>query len=244
MDSPRMRDGCRAIGPRARSLALHWALSLGLVAGCAAQGSAPVGAPVADPAGTAAELVRATTPNRAQRIPFNWTLNESGSKVTGRGLVRVDAPRRIRLDLFGPRNETVLAAALVEDEYRFPAGVTPGVALPSPALLWGGLGVIRPPDGATLLGANATDSSATLRYRASDGTTYQYETRRASGLVRLETVERSGNGGRMETVRLTRDAAGRIESAAYRDWAAFRELTLESGDISDVASFPESTWRP
>ena len=48
----------------------------------------------------------------------------------------------------------------------------------------------------------------------------------------------------METVRLTRDAAGRIESAAYRNWAEFRELTLESGDITDVASFPESTWQP
>jgi hypothetical protein len=199
---------------------------------------------VPDPAAAAAELLRATTPNRAHRIPFNWTLNEAGSKVSGRGLVRVDAPRRIRLDLFGPRNETVLAAALVEEDYRFPAGVTPGVALPSPALLWGGLGVIRPPAGATLLGVNASDSSAVIRYRAADGTTYQYETHRSAGLVRLDGVERSGNGGRMETVRLTRDEGGRIKTAAYRNWAAFRELTLESGDITDVSSFPESTWQP
>jgi len=239
----RMGKGSRRSGP-ARKIALPWALGLALVAGCSGQRSAPVGAPVADPAATAAELVRATTPERAQRIPFNWTLNESGSKVSGRGLVRVDAPRRIRLDLFGPRNETVLAAALVEEEYRFPAGVTPGVALPSAALLWGGLGVIRPPAGATLIGATATDSSAVLRYRATDGTTYQYETRRRAGLVRLDGLERSGNGGRMETVRLTRDDAGRITSAAYRNWAAFRELILESGEITDVASFPESTWQP
>ena len=224
--------------------ALPAALAVALVIGCSGQRAAPVGAPVADPAGTAAELVRATTPDRAQRIPFNWTLNESGAKVSGRGLVRVDAPRRIRLDLFGPRNETVLAAALVEEDYRFPAGVTPGVALPSPALLWGGLGVIRPPAGATLLGATATDSSAVLRYRAADGTTYAYDTRRRAGLVRLQGVERSGSGGRMETVRLERDETGRIESAQYRNWAEFRELTLESGEITDVASFPESTWQP
>ena len=242
MHFSRMGKGSRRIW-RGR-LAMPAALSVGLAMGCAGQGSAPVGAPVADPAATAAELARATTPDRAQRIPFDWTLNESGSKVSGRGLVRVDAPRRIRLDLFGPRNETVLAAALVGDEYRFPTGVTPGVALPSPALLWGGLGVIRPPAGATLLGATATDSSAVLRYRAADGTTYQYETRRSAGLVRLEGVERSGNGGRMETVRLTRDPAGRITTAAYRNWAAFRELILESGEITDVASFPESTWQP
>ncbi|MBW3630900.1 MAG: hypothetical protein KY464_16615, partial [Gemmatimonadetes bacterium] len=215
-----------------------------VAAGCSAQSRVPAGAPVADPSATAAELMRSTGTPRLQRITFGWTLNEAGSKVSGRGVVRVDAPRRIRLDLFGPRNETVLGAALVDDEYRFPAGVTPGVALPSPSLFWGGMGVIRPPAGATLVGATAADSTAVLRYRATDGTTYQYETRRSAGLVRLENLERSGNGGRLETVRLTRDAAGRIQNAAYRNWAEFRELTLETGDITDVTSFPESTWQP
>lgn len=233
----------RTATARARALSLP-ALAIWAAAGCAGQASAPAGAPVADPAAAAADLVRATSSPRLQRITFAWTLNEGGSKVSGRGVVRVDAPRRIRLDLFGPQNATVLAAALVDDEYRFPAGVTPGVALPSPALFWGGMGVIRPPAGATLLGATATDSTAVLRYRAADNTTYQYETHRSGGVTRLAALERSGNGGRMETVRLTRDATGRIQTAAYRNWAAFRELTLETGDISDVTSFPESTWQP
>jgi hypothetical protein len=231
-------------GALSRSTRLVPALALLAVVGCAARASAPAGAPVADPAGAAAELVRATAAPRLQRITFTWTLNEAGSKVSGRGVVRVEAPRRIRLDLFGPQNTTVLAAALVDDEYRFPAGVTPGVALPSPALFWGGMGVIRPPEGATLIGANAQDSTTVLRYRAPDGTTYQYEARRSGALIRLDALERSGNGGRMETVRLTRDPAGRIQTAAYRNWAAFRELTLETGDITDVTSFPESTWEP
>jgi hypothetical protein len=104
--------------------------------------------------------------------------------------------------------------------------------------------VIRPPTGATLERATHGESSGELRYRAPDGTTYRYETSRRAGLVRLESLERSGSSGRMETVRLTRGDDGRIRTATYRNWAAFRELTLESGEITDVASFPESTWQP
>ena len=58
-----------------------------------------------------------------------------------------------------------------------------------------------------------------------------------------DTPGRTEGGSDPAVVTLTADA-GRIRSAAYRNWAAFRELTLESGDITDVASFPESTWQP
>jgi hypothetical protein len=214
-----------------------------LLGGCAGRAPAPVGAPVADPAATAAALIQSTSTSRPQRITFNWKLNESGSKVAGKGVVRVEAPERIRLDLFGPRNETYLAAALLGDSYRLPEGVGKGIDLPSPAILWGGLGVIRPPAGATLVGATATESRSVLRYRATDGTTYQYDTSQAAGTPRLDGVERSGGGGRMETVHLTRDSAGRV-TAEYRNWAEFRELTLEIGEVTDVAAFPASTWEP
>src|SRR5690349_2357047 len=114
MDGSEAASGRRTAGARARALLLPPALAI-WAAGCAGQASVPAGAPVADPAAAAAELVRATAAPRVQRITFAWTLNEGGSKVSGRGVVRVDAPRRIRLDLFGPQNATVLAAALVDD---------------------------------------------------------------------------------------------------------------------------------
>jgi hypothetical protein len=219
-----------------------WVLSA-LLAGCAGGASAPAGAPVADPAAMAAALVQATTAARPQRVVFTWKLDESGSRLSGKGVVRAEAPERIRLDLFGPRNETYLAAALVGDSYRLPPGVEKGIELPSPALLWGGLGVIRPPSGSTLLDATATERSAALRYRAPDGTTYLYETSRASGVAQLVGLERSGGGGKMETVRLSRDSKGAV-TAEYRNWAQFRQLTLEIGEVTDVASFPASTWEP
>jgi hypothetical protein len=239
----RPRSGPRSLPPRALALAALL-LAPAALAGCAAAAAAPAGAPVADPAAAAASLVRATTPPRPQRVTFTWTLNEGGSRVSGRGVVRVEAPERIRLDLFGPRNETYLAAALVGDMYRMPATVTAQVALPSPAILWGGLGVIRPPAGAQLLGAVSTDSSSALRYRAQDATVYQYETVGGAASPRLSMVERSGSGGRLETVRLTRDAAGKLTRAEYRNWAAFRELTLDFQEAQDVASFPADTWQP
>jgi hypothetical protein len=97
-------------------------LSLLTLTGCGAGGlQAPGGQPVPDPAGFAAELRASTVPAGPQQVNFGWTLDERGSRVRGRGVVRSEAPRRIRLDLFGPRGETYLMAALVEGEYRLPA---------------------------------------------------------------------------------------------------------------------------
>jgi hypothetical protein len=214
------------------------------LAGCAGSLPEPVGTPVADPSALAAEMIQSTTPVRPQRITFAWSLNEAGSRVTGRGVVRSEAPDRIRLDLFGPRNESYLSAALVEDEYRLPTGVSIPVALPSPAILWGGLGTIRPPAGAQLIAGAQSDTSATVRYRAEDGTLYQYDVSTRAGRSMLRNVERSGSGGRLESVRLTRDPSGRITKADYRNWSAFRDLTLEIDAITDSDPFPQSTWQP
>lgn len=229
---------------RVARIAMLAPLAAVALAACAGGTPVPAGIPAADPAAAAAALIRTTTPARPQRVTFTWSLNEAGSRVNGRGVVRAEAPERIRLDLFGPRNETYLAAALVGDLYRLPSTVPNSIALPSPAILWGGLGVIRPPAGGRVVTAVSTDSTAALQYRAEDGTLYQYETTGAGAAVRLHTVERSGGRGRLETVRLTRDSSGRLQKAEYRNWAAFRELTLEFEEVQDVASFPASTWQP
>ena len=87
------------------------------MAGCASSQLAPVaGVPVADPVGLVTELSAASAPEAPYQVNFGWTLEEGGARANGRGVVRVEAPERIRLDLFGPRGETYLVAALTEGE--------------------------------------------------------------------------------------------------------------------------------
>jgi hypothetical protein len=216
------------------------------LAGCATGAAAPAGQPVADPAGPAASLSRATVPTGPRQYSFAWTLEESGSRVKGRGVIRAAAPDRLRLDLFGPRNESYLSAALVGDDFRFHGG-TPsmptGTVLPSPALLWGALGVVRPPDDAKLVEARASDSVSVLRYGVGSGEFFQY--RLSTGpSPRLEQVERIGPSGVLETVRLERAPDGALSRTRYRDWSAYRDLTLDVEGAEDVESFPESVWNP
>jgi hypothetical protein len=230
---------------RGRPAALVAAFGLLLLPACAAAGvPAPIGAPVADPATLAAEFSRATLPEGPRQGNFAWTLDEAGSRLRGQGVVRFHAPDRLRLDLFGPRGETYLAAALVDEEFRMPAAAAPqGVPLPSPALLWAALGVVRPPAGAALLSASATEVEAALRYELTDREILEYRGRRTDQGLVLTRVDRIGPRGTLETIQLERDAE-RLTRTRYRDVAAFRDLTLEFQSIAPAAAFPETVWRP
>ena len=213
------------------------------VAACAAGTPAPQGTPVPDPAASARELVAATEPTRTEQVNFAWTLDESGSRVRGRGVVRLQPPDRLRLDLFGPRNESVLAAALVGDEARLPAGARTTVAIPSPALLWAGLGVIRPPRDATLTTATATEDATVLRYQTSSGEVYEYRVQQGAE-PRLQQLQRLGSRGPLETVSLERGDSGEVTRARYRDWAAYRDLTLDIDSTVAAEVFPDEIWTP
>lgn len=218
-------------------------LAVALCAACAPP-PAPAGEPVADPAPFAARLLAATHAAAARRAAFSWTLNESGTRLSGRGVARYEAPERLRLDLFGPRGETYLAAAIVGADVRVPLAVSERIAIPSPALLWGALGVARADPGATLLGATAADSAALLRYSAGAGERIEFRLAGIGSLPRLERVERIGPAGVIESVALTHSAAGALQRAQYRNWAAFRELVLSYESITDVAPFAETVWNP
>ncbi len=214
------------------------------LAGCAAGIPEPAGAPVPDPAAFAAELQRATTPAGPRQANFDWTLDEAGSRVRGRGVVRYEAPQRQRLDLFGPRGETYLSAALVGEEFRVPPAVAQGFDLPSPALLWAALGVIRPPAGAPLLSATTEGEIAILRYELPVGELLEFRVTHAAGSTELRQVERRGRRGTLETLRLEYGADGSLARARYRDLSAYRDLVFETESIRDVASFPADIWRP
>jgi hypothetical protein len=234
-----MRSSCSTHPRSAAAVCLVVALT-----GCAAGIPEPAGSPVPDPGAFAAELQRATTPSVPRQASFDWTLDEAGSRVRGRGVVRFEAPERQRLDLFGPRGETYLAAALVGEEFRVPPAVAQGFDLPSPALLWAVLGVIRPPAGAPLLSATTEGETAVLRYELTGGEQLEYRATHSAGRTSLTQVERRGRRGTLETLRLEYGEQGQLARARYRDWSAYRDLVFETESIRDVASFPDDIWRP
>ena len=224
--------------------ALRWAALL-LLAGCAsAPALPPAGVAVADPAELAAALQRETTPAGPRQASFGWELNEGGTRVNGRGVVRYEAPERLRLDLFGPRGETYLAAGLLGETYHVPPAVRERFALPSPALLWSALGVVRPPDGSALQGASAAGSEVVLRYTLPEGREFSARVDTAGGLARLRRADLSGRSGVQETVEITPGPAGAPAQTRYRDWAAYRELILKMESVTDAAPFPASIWTP
>jgi hypothetical protein len=207
--------------------------------------AAPVGNPVPDPALFAANVRDGSIPAAPLQITFGWTLDEAGSRVSGRGVVRLEAPERSRLDLFGPRGETYLTAALVDGEYRLPRGAVGAVALPSASLLWSAAGVVQPPSTATLTDATEADGNAELRYAAPGGELFVYRLSASSdGAYLLDRLERAGTQGVLETVTLERDTAGTIVRTRYRDWTAFRDLVLEVESVREAAAFPSNIWSP
>lgn len=218
--------------------ALLAALAACAPAGPPAAAPPPAGAP-ADAARLEAELRRATVPAGPRRAEFAWELDEAGARFRGRGVARYEAPERFRLDLFGPRGETYLAAALVGDEARVPPGLGERFALPSPALLWAAVGVVRPPAGAQLAGAAEQEGAVTLRYRMADGDELEYRARGG----RLESLRRTRGRGVAESVDLDYEG-GAVSRAVYRDWAAYRSLTLNVETHEDAAPFDEATWSP
>jgi len=185
------------------------------------------------------EAVQATAPDRPLRIIFDWTVRERDARFQGQGAARVQDPYRARLDLFGPRGETYLSAAVVDGEIRLPASVSPSVVPPAP-LLWSALGVLRPPVGTTLVGTARDGDRVRLEYRDAGG---QWRFELVAG--RLRRAEWIRSDGARQTVELKGEGAFRLpREAVYRDWAAYTELTLTLDEVEPVDAFPPETWSP
>jgi hypothetical protein len=228
-------------------------LSAALLAACAAAAPAltapvPAQAPAAgsanaeaaDPDSIAAALIRASLPGSPRQLQFGWALDEAGSRFSGRGVARLVAPSRFRLDLFGPRGETYLAAALVDGAARVPPSVMERFRLPSPALLWAAVGVVSPPSGWRLASASDEGGRVVLRYTSGSDESIEY---RANG-SRLASVRRLKGSAVQESVDLERGGDGNVRSARYRDWVAYRNLNLTLESSADVASFTDDVWTP
>lgn len=226
-------------------VALYCMLLLLLTACSLGRLPATLGTDVADAEAFAEEIRRATLPASPEQITFSWLLDEQGSRARGRGVVRAEAPERIRLDLFGPRGETYLMAALVAGEYRLPPTGVDASMLPSPSLLWSAMGVVRAPPAAVLESATTDAAEAQLRYRTPGDEVFIYSFGQIEdGRYRLDRLERAGRQGVVETVTLERDPTGALTVARYRNWSEFRDLVLEIESIRGTDAFPPSTWRP
>lgn len=205
-----------------------------LAAGCGGQPGSPVPLTI-DPALEPA-AVEMTAIDTSMQIVFDWRLEDREGRFSGQGVLRVE-PGRARLDLFGPRSESYLSAVLDGGDLRLPPGAD-GSQLPPPSLFWTVLGVVKPPAGARLIGAEASGDRTDLRYGADDNA---WSFRLDGG--RLTRAEWTGSGTGRRTVELAgQTAAGTPEEAKYRDWPAFVELVLSATRVIAVDAFPADTW--
>ncbi|HEX7049449.1 MAG TPA: hypothetical protein VF188_04475 [Longimicrobiales bacterium] len=197
--------------------------------------------PTAGPVSPALEREARQTaaPGPPLRALFDWRATERDARFSGRGAARIQGPHFARIDLFGPRGEGVLSAALVGDDLRIPPDVAPTEVPPVP-LLWSVFGVFRPPAGARLVATRREDERTTLEY-ADAGAHWRFEF--VAG--RLRHAEWRAPDGNRHTVALEGTAEfGFPAKVVYRDWAAFTELTLTLDEIERVEPFPEETWTP
>jgi hypothetical protein len=204
-----------------------------ILAGCATHAPPTT----VDPA-TAATAVAATQPDRPLRVIFEWRALEGEARFNGRGVARIEPPYHARLDLFGPRGDTYLSAALVEDQIRLPPGVQ-AVQIPPPALMWAVLGVVWPPEDAALVGTREEPGRAELYYDV-DGGSLRYVLE--DGLLRSA---RWDGAGRRMTVELRGQAGyGLPTQAVFRDQAAMTELMLNLESVDEVDTHSPDIWWP
>jgi hypothetical protein len=189
--------------------------------------------PTLDP-GVARRAIDLTAPDRPLRAVFGWRILDGDARFSGEGAARVEAPYRARLDLFGPNGEGYLSAALVGTDLRLPG--EPDRALPPPAMIWSVLGVIRPPDGAMLLGTREEAAELELVYGVADS-----RLRYTVQAGRLRLAEWRGGGRRM-VVELRGGTGGLPEVSFYRDWAQNTELQTELETVEEVDPYPADIW--
>lgn len=211
-----------------------------LLAGCGPKRLEVVG-PIQGAERVAESLERSTRLAEPTRIDFTWRLNEAGDRLSGLGVARIEPPYRARLDLFLENGESVISAALVDDDLRLPPRA-PDDVLPPTDLMWATLGVFRPVAGTELLGGERLEEGARrLRYAYDDGAELHFEVVDDS-LRALEVVH---GGSVVEWVRLEPSEDGRYpRTATYRNVVDFRELEITRTEVRSAEPFAPSIWDP
>ena len=216
-----------------RSARTAMAIIAVLVGGCAGRGIPETIDPTVE-----VGAVDRTAPDAPLRVVFDWVILDGEARFTGSGAARIEPPYRARLDLFGPRGEGYLSAALVDSDVRLPPG-TGTVPLPPPALMWAVLGVVAPPPGAVLAGTLVEEERAELHYSVGES-----RLRYVLEGGRLSEVRWEGDGRRMD-VGLSGSAPGGLpREAVYRDWSGYTELRMNVEQVDEVEPYPPEIWTP
>jgi hypothetical protein len=231
----------RALPRRTRSTGFAVAIiALSATIGGCASSAPPVAQPPIDAGQVALSAERSSSLDAPYRLVFEWSLTEAGARLNGRGVARVEPPYRARLDLFLSNGERVAAAAMVGEDFRIAAGGR--TELPSPAFLWGALGVFRPGDFSALRGGRwQSNGEAELRYQFPAGGDLLYH---LSG-SRIQRMELLRGERPAEEVRLIRVDGERFPRAAtYRHLEQVRELRITLESVEHVEAYPSDIWDP
>lgn len=234
--SPARRVGHRCVPTRApRALVLL----LGGLWACGGGGAAAGPPdPTIDAEQAALVVERSTRLERPTRLVFEWSIRESGVRLRGRGVARVEPPYRARLDLFTGSGETVVRAALVGDELRLPVNAPPGL-IPSAPLLWASLGVFRAGTRLSVLGARELgDDELLIQLRDPNGGELHYRVRDR----RILEVERVREGHVVERIEVQPGEGSFPRETRYRNMAEFRELRVTLESMDHVESYPPDIW--
>ncbi|HEX9106998.1 MAG TPA: hypothetical protein VF832_07215, partial [Longimicrobiales bacterium] len=250
-----------------RSSALALALAFGELAGCAKPASPASPSPQATAAAPASgsgagslaspdkpaagglepdtalarAAIAATAPKAPLKLVFGWSLQDRDAHFGGKAAARIEPPYRARLDLFGPRGEGYLSAAVVGEAVRIPPSAqSQAGVIPPPALLWTALGVLSPPADARLV-ATRRDGEQTLLEYARGAERWRFTL--VGGALRRAEVDGAA-AGRLTVELKGGGALGLPKQAVFRDYAAFRELTLTLDRADEAQSFPPDTWTP
>jgi hypothetical protein len=182
-------------------------------------------------------LIAATAPRDPLQITFNWTLQDRDFKFSGRGVVRMEAPYRARLDLFGLQDILVAKVTLIDDSLTIVYS-GPRVPLPPPAFMWATVGVFKAPVATAPTSSSGDAVSFSFGY---DPVPAHWRFKADS--TTLRSAEWQGDDGGRRTVELSGPFKfGRPAKAVYRDWREFRELTLTLTAVEKVDSFAPETW--
>ena len=100
--------------------------------------------------------------------------------------------------------------------------------------------MLRPPEGATLELTRQSGDTLTIGYVRGEE---HWRFRAVAG--KLQYAEWNGPDSGRRTVELRGVGAfGLPAVAVYRDWRAFRELTLTLEQVNEAAPFSPDTWYP
>jgi hypothetical protein len=213
-----------------------------MLAGCRGAPGAvvPAGAAPVDRA-QVAQWVDATRPSGQQLLRFKWLFQDERSSAGGRGSARVAPPDSLRFDVAGPFGADPAAAVVVGDEavWAEPPDAVKKL-VPNYPLLWGMLGVARPPDSGDAL-RGLVDGPVTIWQYAGPSDTVAYAWTRGSPARLVTEVRQRGELlGRVET-ELDSTGAPRRAQLVVPGVPARLDLTFLS---TARASFAPEIWTP